>query len=67
MQVLEVCIITQSSPRPQKAKAKLNRGLGHGLELDLVTACGESRFLHALAEEVQVGEELAGVGIDGAP
>ena len=50
-----------------KTKTPLSRSLGHGLEVDLVTTSRDSGLLHTLAEEVQVGEELAGFGVDGAP
>lgn len=50
-----------------RAASTWNLGPGHGLQVDLVTTSGHGRLLDVLVEEVQVGEELASLGVDGAP
>lgn len=45
----------------------LSRGLRHNLQVNLVTASGHSGQRDVLVEVVQVGVELAGGGVDGAP
>jgi hypothetical protein len=50
-----------------KSQIPLSRALGNRVELDSVASSRESRLLNSLAEEVQVGEQLAGLHIGGAP
>jgi hypothetical protein len=53
--------------KSKNQKTPLSRALGNSIELDLVTSSGESRLLDSLAEEVQVGEQLASLLVGGAP
>jgi hypothetical protein len=57
----------KSTASIQGLRNPLSRGLRHNLQVNLVTASGHSGQRDVLVEVVQVGVELAGGGVDGAP
>jgi hypothetical protein len=60
--------VSQSDvPDEMKSQIPLSRALRNRAELDSVTSSRQSGLLNSLAEEVQVGEQLAGLHIGGAP